>query len=248
LRFEGGSDSDSGGGSGSGSFDMFSGTVTSTPVNGSGNASCTDGIMNGNETAVDCGGTSGCPRCRADSSCAITTDCESPLSCVLYSWSETDTPTCQNQCNDGVKNFLETDVDCGGGRCPACPAASYCAANTDCVAPLVCLRPANRAKGQKVCIPSPSCSDGALNGNETGVDCGGNCTGCNATLPCRSNADCAQSLVCVNNDVSPYYSGHARSAGKKHCEAPPTCTDGTAETFVYVRLPMFLFVPPCPCL
>lgn len=49
---------------------------------------CTDGLKNGNETGVDCGG-SGCPSC----------------------------PTC----TDGIKNGTETGIDCGGSGCPACP-------------------------------------------------------------------------------------------------------------------------------
>ncbi|MCX7549262.1 hypothetical protein OS191_00245, partial [Xanthomarina sp. F2636L] len=51
---------------------------------------CTDGIQNGDETGVDCGGSS----------------CEP---CVIP-------PTC----SDGVQNGNETGVDCGGPDCAPC--------------------------------------------------------------------------------------------------------------------------------
>lgn len=56
-----------------------------------GTATCTDGIQNGTETGVDCGGTS-CNPCGAGSS----------------------------SCTDGIQNGNEDGVDCGGG-CPPCP-------------------------------------------------------------------------------------------------------------------------------
>ncbi|WP_084050434.1 GEVED domain-containing protein [Aquimarina macrocephali] len=54
------------------------------------NASCTDGEQNGDETGVDCGGSS-CSDCIPD-------------------------PTC----DDGIKNGDETEVDCGGEFCEPC--------------------------------------------------------------------------------------------------------------------------------
>ncbi len=35
-------------------------------------------------------------------------------------------------CNDGIQNGFETDVDCGGGVCPACLTGEKCEENTDC--------------------------------------------------------------------------------------------------------------------
>lgn len=37
-------------------------------------------------------------------------------------------------CMDGAKNGGESDVDCGGGTCPACPAGKQCFLNGDCQA------------------------------------------------------------------------------------------------------------------
>lgn len=56
---------------------------------------CTDGIQNGNETGVDCGG----PDCDA-------------------------CPVVDPTCTDGIQNGSETGVDCGGPDCDACPTAS----------------------------------------------------------------------------------------------------------------------------
>ncbi|MEM9462930.1 MAG: hypothetical protein AAGF11_52800 [Myxococcota bacterium] len=37
-----------------------------------------------------------------------------------------------SECDDGRLNSLETDVDCGGPDCPACPGGSACIQDTDC--------------------------------------------------------------------------------------------------------------------
>lgn len=66
--------------------------------NGSGGATCTDGIQNGNETGVDCGGPD-CAPCQTE-------------------------PTC----TDGIQNGDETGVDCGGSNCPPCDTGNTCSA------------------------------------------------------------------------------------------------------------------------
>jgi hypothetical protein len=74
--------------------------------------SCTDGVHNGDELAVDCGGSS----CQAGSCddgepCGTAIDCQSGVCTGLVC----QTPTC----SDGVKNSTEEGTDCGG-PCPAC--------------------------------------------------------------------------------------------------------------------------------
>src|SRR5258708_24522834 len=66
---------------------------------------CTDGIKNGNETDVDCGGGT-CPSCTAGRSCSAGRDCQS----MVCNGGMCQAPSC----SDGVKNGMETDVDCGG--------------------------------------------------------------------------------------------------------------------------------------
>jgi len=47
------------------------------------------------------------------------------------------------------------------------------------------------------CLIVASCSDGIKNGNETGVDCGGNCAKkCAAGVSCASSSDCSSGLGC----------------------------------------------------
>lgn len=91
-------------------------------------------------------------------------------------------------CYDGELNNEETDVDCGGPNCPDCPPSCYngiwdvfpelgwVEVDTDCGGP---------------CPACPSCDDGVLNGDETGIDCGGpDC------LPCSAEAgDCTNNIM-----------------------------------------------------
>jgi hypothetical protein len=77
---------------------------------------CRDGVKNGDETDVDCGGS--CTRCADARACAQDLDCISAIcragACVVHS------------CGDGVKNGDESDVDCGGS-CAPCKAGDFCA-------------------------------------------------------------------------------------------------------------------------
>lgn len=90
-------------------FDISNSNFSITPGSGGG-FSCTDGILNGQETGIDCGG----PDCNPCPSCfdgilnqgEDDVDCGGP--CISCS-----------TCDDGVQNNGEIDVDCGG-PCPAC--------------------------------------------------------------------------------------------------------------------------------
>ncbi|XXY54198.1 hypothetical protein WME91_24010 [Sorangium sp. So ce269] len=70
-----------------------------------------DGVRNGSETGVDCGGPwSPCP---PGQGCATGADCEAGVC-----WAA----VCEEpSCIDGVRNGGELDADCGGPACPACP-------------------------------------------------------------------------------------------------------------------------------
>ncbi|MCC6766886.1 MAG: hypothetical protein IT293_19695 [Deltaproteobacteria bacterium] len=92
------------------------------------------------------------------------------------------TPTC----SDGIQNQGESDVDCGGLNCPACPPGDSCVTHTDCTSG-VC--------SSGLC-QAPTCSDGVQNQGETGVDCGGPCSGCGIGGSCVANGDC-QSGFCT---------------------------------------------------
>ncbi|MBL8921718.1 MAG: hypothetical protein JNJ54_22855 [Myxococcaceae bacterium] len=73
-------------------------------------------------------------------------------------------------CGNGRADGRETDVDCGGADCPACPAERICLVDADCV---------SGACGLNRCL-APSCSDGLRNQEEVEVDCGGPCAPCSS--------------------------------------------------------------------
>jgi hypothetical protein len=79
------------------------------------NNTCTDGLQNGNETDVDCGGGT-CGACGDGRGCVVSRDCVSGVCNAGTCGTSQVLPTC----SDGVRNGNETGVDCGGS-CPACP-------------------------------------------------------------------------------------------------------------------------------
>ncbi len=144
---------------------------------------CSDGLKNGVETDVDCGG-GACSACAVNKGCVSGTDCAS-TNCVGGFCVEAPT------CSDNVKNGVETDVDCGGGACLACALNKRCVSGTDCAS-------TNCAGGFCAEVP-PTCTDGVKNGVETDVDCGGlNCPGCDAGKTCICDGDCV-SECCREN-------------------------------------------------
>jgi hypothetical protein len=198
---------------------------------------CNDGVKNGAETGVDCGGS--CAPCGVGLGCGTAADCGSGV----CAGGACQAPTC----TDGVKNGAESGADCGGGACAPCADGVGCLVGGDCGSGVCttghCQAPAcndgvkNGAEtavdcGGGACPPCAvgkacgagadcadlvcasgicqiaSCSDGVQNGTETDVDCGGPCTACAAAAHCHASSDCT-SGVCVNG----------------FCQAP-TCTDG----------------------
>lgn len=76
---------------------------------------CTDGVQNGDEEGIDCGGAT-CPAC-PEPTCTdgIQNGDETGVDCGGATC-----PACPT-CTDGVQNGDEIGVDCGGADCPACP-------------------------------------------------------------------------------------------------------------------------------
>ena len=163
---------------------------------GPGAATPADGIKNGNETDVDCGGPSG-PACVDGKGCLATSDCTSGV--CTASLCQVPTPT------DTVQNGGETGVDCGGSTAaPRCAAGQGCVSTADCDE-LKC------DLVQKKCL-APNHTDGFKNDGETGIDCGG------AALPsrCPTGQGCADDGDCNNLKCN---------LGTMVCD-PPTKTDG----------------------
>ncbi|MBW2991291.1 hypothetical protein KY348_06335 [Candidatus Woesearchaeota archaeon] len=120
------------------------------------NATCSDGLKNGIEEGVDCGGPCDpCPTCNdsIQNQGEEGVDCGGPCLEICPS------------CTDGVKNQDESDVDCGG-VCAGCAGNQSCLKNKDC----------ESLRCEYLICTFPSCEDGIKNQEEEGVDCGGPCT------------------------------------------------------------------------
>ncbi|MCX6709443.1 MAG: MopE-related protein [Candidatus Woesearchaeota archaeon] len=86
-------------------------------------------------------------------------------------------------CSNGIIDGLESDVDCGGGKCNACSLNKSCNIHYDCIS-LSCNSTTKR------CM-NATCFDGAKNGNESDIDCGGLCDKkCDIGKKCSENSDC----------------------------------------------------------
>ncbi len=93
-------------------------------VDGSVGPTCNDGIQNGDETGVDCGGS--CPNaCTVEPTCddGIQNGDETGVDC---GGSCPNACTVEPTCDDEIQNGDETGVDCGGSQCPACVGDSVC--------------------------------------------------------------------------------------------------------------------------
>ncbi|MDB4953681.1 MAG: Tryptophan synthase alpha chain [Myxococcales bacterium] len=88
---------------------------------------CNDGVRNGDETDVDCGGT--CGPCE-DGGVHVDADVDAPLVCGQTSCAGRTCPL--PSCFDGIRDGQETDVDCGGGICRKCAGARHCTTACDC--------------------------------------------------------------------------------------------------------------------
>ena len=165
-------------------------------------ASCSDGVMNGSETDVDCGGN--CSPCPLDEICHGDADCQSGACDGVSSRCTTDA------CADHRRDGDESDVDCGGAACAACPAGSACGSDGDCGS--------DRCDAiTAVCVP-PWCLDGLLDGGESDVDCGGACVACSIGAACRVDQDCASSacdaltLRCVASACADHWKDGAETS------------------------------------
>jgi hypothetical protein len=139
-------------------------------------ASCTDGVKDGTETDVDCGGAQ-CQPCADGKDCLLDSDCVDQV-CTGG--------ICQApSCTDGVQNGQETAVDCGGPTCPACVNGDGCKKASDCQS-LSC-------QGD-LCVAA-TCTDGIQDQDETDVDCGGlHCNPCADGKHCKVTADCVDKV------------------------------------------------------
>jgi hypothetical protein len=126
-------------------------------------SSCADGILDGNESDIDCGGS--CGRCGFGAACDFNTDCASNI-CSGGRCANVVAGTCADHAKDGD----ESDVDCGGS-CSPCADGRICVDARDC-ASAAC-------SSQNICLSAEdACFDQVQDSSETDVDCGGICAPC----------------------------------------------------------------------
>jgi hypothetical protein len=120
-----------------------SSTVAST------DPACNNGVKDGSETGIDCGGT--CVACNAQGMKPTADGGD-----VGPDGSSSGNPAGGI---DGVKDGSETDVDCGGPSAPKCAEGMTCAADSDC--DVAC-------SYAKKCVSAPSCTT-HLGGDTCGI-------------------------------------------------------------------------------
>lgn len=170
--------------------DCLSGLCRHYIVSSCAAATCSDGVLNQDESSVDCGGVCGAT-CQQGATCTHASYCLSNICsssiCVAGS------------CTDGVfQSGTESDVDCGKD-CAPCVTGRNCGEASDC-ASSVC------SNGQ---CAMASCTDGVLNQDETCVDGGGSiCSKCGTGQGCVSSDSCisgacnAQTNTCEDASCS----------------------------------------------
>jgi len=114
-----GPDESDGGEGGSGG----TGGATTTGGAGTGGTEphCQDGMLSGDESDEDCGGS--CMKCRDGQICKTGMDCVN-ATCISLTCAST-------SCADDAQNGTESDVDCGG-TCPPCAIGATCNNDDDC--------------------------------------------------------------------------------------------------------------------
>lgn len=171
--------------------------------------SCEDGIQNGDEEGIDCGG-SNCPPCPPPTCFdGVWNGLETGVDCGGPDCPPCPTPTCF----DGIQNQNETGIDCGG-VCPnECPTATCFdgiqnqgETGIDCGGPC-----------PTIC-PPPSCNDGIQNQGEEWIDCGGPCPNVCPTCDDGVQNGPEAGVDCVIGNYPDYAGGT--------CEQCPTCNDG----------------------
>lgn len=154
-----------------------------------------DGIKNGTETDVDCGGPAA-PPCAANLGCLVGSDCDSKFCTALK---------CEPR-KPGRKDGDETDIDCGGKVAPKCAADLVCVADADCQSGAC-------SATSKKCLEGPSCR--RLLGGETcgpgEVGAGANHESCCRTLKVPGYSDPLQAGKTVYLDKYEITAGRIRA-------------------------------------
>jgi hypothetical protein len=161
---------------------------------------CTDGVQNGSETDVDCGGAA----CDGTGhTCPDLAHCSVSADCVHGSCFGNGMSMCVS-CADGVMDGNETDTDCGGMECDA--QSRTCAAGAACIAAVDCTGSANACAGATY-DTGATCPAGHCVGG-TSVDCAASsmvcndasgCVACNLATDCPATGSECTVATCTTN-------------------------------------------------
>lgn len=149
-------------------------------------------------------------------------------------------PTTSNSCADAVMNGTETDVDCGGAECGACPSGKHCTFARDCEAALDCrggicanLLPPDDA-GPSDSGPSDAGDAGSIDagldaGFDAGLDAGTLCDvnngGCSLYASCAEASAGTATCTCGTGFSG---NGITCTASNDNCSAAATLSPGVA--------------------
>lgn len=203
---------------------------------------CYNHVSDCGETGVDCGG-AGCPACNTiGQGCQDNQDCSSRLQCVTpvattfevdpsnsQNWIRVSTPHPEFKgcgkgsdfllCDNGQKDGLETNVDCGGPTCNACPACSTCVACESC-------QPCLTSPWLSACSTCPAASSIAASCNT--------CTSCQTTHAnppsCVVAQDCSPPGCVAPTRTGPLLTlGNYAGCGAPLSSYTSTCSDGVKD-------------------
>jgi hypothetical protein len=158
---------------------------------------CSDGVRDGDETDVDCGGH--CAPCGPRMGCLVDADCsKTAAGCDLTSggcYCDAVAFICvHSHCFDHVEDGDESAGDCGGATCVLCAVGQTCNSDADCTS-AACDALSLR------CVES-QCDDHHQDGAESDVDCGGSpCASCAVGQHCFSSLDCPAGHFCNQSKV-----------------------------------------------
>ncbi|MEO1171297.1 MAG: hypothetical protein AAFX94_04490 [Myxococcota bacterium] len=212
------------------------------------NPLCLNFRLDDGETDVDCGGPN-CAPCRfVGDGCQSDEDCADGLACGNRD--ENDDFRCDlDSCENGIRDGLESDVDCGGGQC-----FSRCSAGQGCFGddgqgvaipldencrdlPDYPTAKLNCNEDTQLCDPA-SCEDGLQNQGEAAADCGVVCDNrCVFRDTCNVRADCPVDAFYIRapDDTGPYLppeGGESQFLNEFEVEETGTLDEQVAAAFV----------------
>ena len=174
--------------------------------------SCDDGVRNGDESGVDCGGA--CAPCALGESCGEATDCESGFctgnvcvdeSCADVACADDEAcyrAVCYLACEDA--DGCDPSSRCYQGSClPLDCSTTECTETETCYRGVcygACTDDESCSEEGAECVEGgcvvPTCNDGLQNGDETDIDCGGSqCDACAPGKMCEAGEDCQEPLA-----------------------------------------------------